>query len=70
MFNQNFNVCFKYKDRFILLKFISLNERKRFAALWYTSTQQTKLQILFMQKEYLAKLLEIELLCQILFIDS
>ena len=39
MFNQNFNVCFKYQDRFILLKFISLNERKRFAALWYTANQ-------------------------------
>ena len=39
MFNQNFNVCFKYQDRFILLKFISLNERKRFAALCYTANQ-------------------------------
>ena len=32
-------------------------------------TQQTKLQIMFMQKEYLANLLEIKLLCQILFIE-
>ena len=32
-------------------------------------TQQTKLQIMFMQKEYLTNLLEIKLLCQILFIE-
>ena len=31
-------------------------------------TQQTKLQIMFMQKEYLTNLLEIKL-CQILFIE-
>ena len=62
MFNQNFNVYFKYQDRFILLKFISLNERKRFAALCYTANQAAN----FVR----ANLLEIKLLCQILFIDS